>query len=235
MTFLTTMNAVQDIVGLPRTTVSVGSSTDQNVRRLVALANIEGRELARRHAWQALVREQTFTGTAADVQVGAIASDVDRYVTGSFYNRTKRRRLVGPMTAEEWQYQKALTAAVITDAFRIRGNDFLITPTASAADTYAYEYVTDQWCETSGGTGQTAWSADDDVGRVQEELMKLGIVWRWLQSNGLDYAEAHATYEKSVMQEIMRDGSRRVLNFSHDIGLYDNARYPVVPEGSWSL
>ena len=235
MTFLSLINNVERIVGLPNTSVSVNASTDENTRRLVALANEEGLHLARRHAWQALVTEHTFTGTAADVQVGAIPSDVDRYLHVSFYNRTKRRRLVGPMDAEEWQYQKALTAAVITDAFRIRGNSFLITPTPSTGDTYAYEYVTENWCQSAGGTGQTEWSADDDIGVVDEKLMQLGIVWRWLQINGFDYAERYNEYEREVSQAIMRDGSRRVLNFANDIGLYDNARYPVVPEGSWSL
>lgn len=235
MTFLTMINQVQDQVGLPRVTASVAASTDPNVRRLVALANIEGDELAKRHPWQALLKEQTFTGTAADVQVGAIPSDVDRYVVESFFNRTKRRRLVGPLGAQEWQLQKALTASVITDAFRIRGDDFMIIPTPSTADTYAYEYVSTNWCQSSGGDGQTAWSADDDITATPEYLMVLGTIWRWLKSNGLEFGEDFNTYERAVNTEMQRDGSRRTINFSSDESLWHNAYRPTVPEGSWSL
>ena len=233
-TLLSIVNDAQDALGLPRDTVVV-SSTDQTTITLLRLANQEGRELARRHSWQALVTEKTFTSTATEEQSSVIPTDLDRFVNESFYNRTRHRRLIGPLTATEWQGNKGITASILIDAFRVRGDAFLITPTPAAGDTYAYEYVSKNWCEDSGGTGQAAWVADDDVPRLDAELMTLGLVWRFNKSKGLGYAEDFATYQQQVTQAIMRDGARRTINLATDERLFDNARAPYVPEGDWNL
>lgn len=234
MTLLTLINNAQDTLTLPRSTVVV-SSTDQAVRTLLALANQEGRELMRRYNWQALVTENTFTSLAQASQTGAIPTAFDRFINNSMFNRTRKRRVTGPLGPEEWQAQQALTASLLTDAFRIRGSAILITPTPPAGDTYAYEYVSKNWCQTSGGTGQAAWEADTDTGVLDENLMLLGLIWRWRKARGFDYAEEFNTYEKEVMQAAMRDGAKRNLNYSYDMSLYDHGKPPLVVEGSWNL
>ena len=37
--------------------------------------------------------------------------------------------------------------------------DILINPAPSAGHTFAYEYMSKNWCESSGGTDQAAWAA----------------------------------------------------------------------------
>ena len=217
------------------TFVTSGSPSNAiHTKQLLYLANQEGTELARRHPWQALTKEKTFTSLAQETQTGFIATDLDRFVNETFFNRTRKRRLIGPLNIEEWQAQKSITASTLTEAFRIRGNACLITPVPPAGDTYSYEYVSNQWCESSGGVGQSSWQEDTDTGILDENLMSLGIVWRWLSVRGLDYGEQFATYERQVTQAIMRDGARRTLSFANSDRLYDTARYPNVPEGSWS-
>ena len=79
------------------------SSSDENTIQLVALAQEEGKSLARRHPWQILITEKTFTSTAAAAQVGAIPTDFDRFVDESFYNRTQKRPVHGPISPQDWQ------------------------------------------------------------------------------------------------------------------------------------
>jgi hypothetical protein len=235
MTLLTTINRCQDWLSLPRSAV-VATSTDDNVRTLLSLAQEEGKELARRCEWQAITKEKTFTSIAAVSQTGAIPTDFDRIVNESMFNRTRKRRVVGPLTSQEWQAQLGVVASVLTDAFRIRGDAILLTPTPPAGDTYAYEYVSLNWCQTSGGTGQTAWAADTDTGILSEDLMGLGIRWRFKKSRGLDYAEDFRTYQMEVNQAIARDGGKRTIDMSGDADrLFDTARYPATPDGNWSL
>lgn len=234
MTLLSVIQDAQDAIGLDRAS-AVANSTDQTVRTMLQLAQQEGRELARRHPWQALVTEKTFTSTATEEQSGVIPSDLDRYINESFHNRTRNRRVIGPLSPLEWQKEKAISASILTDTFRVRGDSFLLHPTPAAGDTYAFEYVSKNWCESSGGTGQASWQADTDVGRLDEALMTLGIIWRFKKSKQFDYAEDFATYQQQVTQAIMRDGARRTINFATNEGLFENARMPTVPEGSWSL
>jgi hypothetical protein len=234
LTLLSIINDAQDEIGLTRASVVI-NSTDQTVRTLLRLADKEGKILMRRHAWQALVTEKTFTSTATEEQSGVIPSDLDRYVNESFYNRTRNRRVIGPLSPLEWQKEEAITASVLTDSFRVQGDSFLLKPVPAAGDTYAFEYVSKNWCQSSGGSGQSAWAADTDTSKIDEEIITLGVVWRFLKSKGLEYAEDYAIYQQQVTQAIMRDGARRTINFATNESLFQNARMPTVPEGSWSL
>jgi len=235
MTLKTLVNAAQDLLSLPRSSTVV-ASTDTNVRLLLQVANEEGRVLARSYTWEAITKEKTFTSVAQAVQTGAIESDFNRLVPGSMFNRSQQRRITGPLSSSEWQAQQSLSTALLTDAFRIRGGDILITPTPEAGDTYGYEYVSNNWCQSGASVEQTAWAADADTGLLDESLMLLGVIWRYRKARGFDYAEEMTTYEAEKAQAQMRDGGgKRTLNYGKDTSLYDHAKEPLVIEGSWNL
>ena len=236
MTLLTMINEAQDVLSLPRSSVAI-TSTDSAVRQLVSLANEEGRSLSRHPhwAWEAITKEKTFTATATTTQTGAIESDFDRIINDTMMNRSAQRRVTGPLTPEEWQAQQALTTQLLTDAYRIRGGDLLLIPTPTAGDTYAYEYLSKNWCETSGGAGNSSWQNDSDVGVLREDLMLLGIIWRYRKAKGYDYAEEFRTYQTEVEQAIMRDGGKRIIDFSFDDSLIRSSRRPAVIEGGWNV
>ena len=51
----------------------------------------------------------------------------------------------GPLNASDWQFLKAEAATGSRNRFfRTRGDQILIYPTPTAADTIAYEYVSDK-------------------------------------------------------------------------------------------
>jgi len=232
---LALLQDVCDRVGLVRPSAIVGGS-DPQVRQLLALANQEGRELARRHAWQALTKEKTFTTVAQESQTNAIPADFDRLVPGTFYNRTSKRLVTGPLTAQEYADYKGRLTSIVYEAFRIRGDAILILPTPSAGQTMAYEYLSKYWCAGAADTAphQAEWVADTDITFLDEEAMRLGIAWRYLRSRGLDYAETFQQYELHVAQSMGRDGGARTL-YMH--GSPDRRRpfAPQAPDGSWNL
>lgn len=236
MSLLTIINDAQDMLGLKRTTDALDSN-DQAARTLATIAAREARDLAARHPWQALIREKSITATATETQTGAIPDDFDRMINETFFNRTRKRRVIGPLDPVEWQAHKALSASVLTDAFRIRGDAILLVPTPSAGDSYYYEYVSSHWAHGVEPPVETdaSWWIDGNETYLSEELILLGVIWRFKKLNGLDYAEDFATYERRVTDAIMRDGARRTLSFSFDDRLYDHSRPPTIPEGSWSL
>lgn len=232
MSLLTLVQNVCDRVGVTRPS-SAYNSTDQQVLQLVSLAQQEGIELAKRHTWQVLTAEKTFTSIASETQTGAIPSDFDRIIDETFYNRTAKRKLKGPLTPQQWQFHKGAVATTLIEAFRIRGSAIMIAPTPSAGSTYAYEYVSKNWCESSGGTDQAAWAADTDTGILPEELMTLGVIWRWQRAKGLDYDESFTTYERQLAIAISRDGGKPTLSASRSPDY--SARLPIIKDGSWSL
>lgn len=231
MSLLTLCQAACDIVGLPRPTTIVGE-TSQTTRALLSLAQVEGRELARRHPWQALQVDHTFASVAQEAQTGAIPTDFDRFVDETFWNRSRRRPVHGPQTAEEWQTLKATATPAVTDVWRQRGDTILILPEPAAGQTYAFTYISKNWCQSESGTAQPAWAGDTDTAKLDEQLHTLGLAWRYLQARGMDYAEAMATYEREVARAIAKDGGRRRLSF----GGSEEWRPRVgVQEGYWNL
>lgn len=235
MTILSICRDAADRLGIVRPS-SVINSTDNQTLRLLGFAQQEGKALARRHAWQILVKEQSFTAIAAEAQTSILPADFDRFVDDTFYNRTRKRPVYGPLNAQDWSFSKAVVATVLIESFRQRGSssDLLITPVPTAGDSYYFEYVSNDWCQSAAGTSQSAWAADTDTGILEEELMTLGVVWRFKAGQGFDYSEEFRNYELMVQQAIARDGGKRILNAGYYIGTR-RRRAPFVQDGSWNL
>ena len=225
MSLLTIIKNACYALPLSAPSVVIGS-TDTTVLKLLRLANEDGKSLAGRHTWQALTSEQTFTTVATDAQTSSIPSDFDRIVPESMFNRTKRREVTGPIDERTWQQYKATLVVPVFAQFRIRGDTILMAPTQTAGETIAYEYITTKWCQSSGGTAQTAWAADTDTSRLNEEAHTLGIIWRFKQSAGIDFMADFQKAERYIADLIMRDGSRPRLR--SDVTSIE--RIPIPPQ-----
>jgi hypothetical protein len=224
MTLLSIVRDAASRLGLtpPSTVVS---SPDENAKILLGLAQEEGKALADRHTWQALQTEYTFS-TANGTASYALPSGFDGIIKDTVFNRTSRRRMEGDLSPSQWQETQASLVTMVNPAFRIRNSLFYISPTPTAIETIAYEYVTKNWCQSSGGTGQTEWVADTDTGVLDEELTKLGIIWRFRSKKGFDYAEDMNNYEIRVNKAIFKDGARVTI----DTSCVEKDRVPMAPQ-----
>lgn len=226
------LSACQDAaarVGLPAPSAIVTATSDPNARNLLALATQEALELSERHNWTALLREHTWTSTAAETQASGLPTDFARFIDETFWNRSVRRPVFGPLTEAEWQALKAQGTLALPDRFRLRGGSMLIAPVPTAGWTYAYEYVTtDRW-----GASKATPTADTDVCALPEALLADGLVWRFKQAKGFDYAEDFQTYQRNVANAVHRDGGKRRLQFGRE--RMSGPRGVSVPDGSWSL
>jgi hypothetical protein len=93
--------------------------------------------------WQKLIREKTFTTVAAETQTDTpLPTDFLRFVKTRSSTAQARQRVFGPLSDEmaEHQGDGSYLGATISSAFAAtRG---LMTPTPTAGQTIAYEYVT---------------------------------------------------------------------------------------------
>lgn len=232
MSLLTIVQDATVECGVPRPSVAYGSTDDQ-IAQMVRLANKEGKELVKRFEWQVLTIERTFVSLAQETQTAILPTDFGRFVNETFYNRTRSRQFDGPLTPKDWQMRKATTANTIFDAYRVRGNALLIMPVPSAGDTYAFEYISKYWVDNDAdGDGElAAFAADTNTALIDEEILTLGLIWRFKQARGLDYAEDFRTYEAWLNRTFAHDGGKRTMDL--------NARRPIgptppqLPEGSW--
>lgn len=236
MTCLSIVQSVTAQLSLPVPSQVVGS-TDRQVMQLLALANEEGRILAKtgEKPWQAMTEEFNFVGIAQNAQVGnaAIPTDLDRWIPNTFFNRTTRREMTGPITPRQWQLIMAQPVyATAYLAFRERGGILLIAPPPAAGDEIYGEYVSLSWALSSANVPQPAFMADTDTAILDEGLIQLGLRWRYLQAKGLDYAEDMATYEREVEKALARDGGMTMLSLAPQPL---DPRRANLPDGSFGL
>lgn len=232
MSLLSMLQGVADTIGLSRPNAIV-SSTDGNVRTLLALAQTEGQELLEVCTWPVSQAEATHTTVAAELQ-GAmedIAPGFNYIVNTTLWDRTLQQRVSGPLDATEWQLLKARVQTGPYASFRIQGGNLYAYPAPPAGHTWAFEYQTTYFCQSSGGTNQSAWAADDDVGIFDENLMEMGVVWRFKKKNGLDYSEDYRIYQQKLANKMARAGGRRNLSMNSE----GPGGTTYVPEGSWPV
>src|SRR5262245_58641358 len=103
---MTLREIVQDAAGSlnqPVPTSVIGNTLSDGVLWLT-LVQREGRELARRHDWQALMVSHTWTTTATQAQASALPSAYDHLPPDpEVWDQTGNWRLTGPTSSRDWQ------------------------------------------------------------------------------------------------------------------------------------
>lgn len=236
MSLLTMLQSVAVRIGLNRPNAIVSSLEDE-VTQLWEIANEEGKELAARYSWQALTQESTFTTVATESQglMSVIAgTDFNFIINESFWNRSQRRPVFGPVSDQKWQQLKAQAIVGPWYQHRIRGDEMLFIPVPAAGETCAFEWVSKNWCVNTAGTPTySVWTNDADNGKLDERVMALGVIWRWKQIKGFEYAEDFNKYERAVMDYMTRDGGKPRLNMGDS--QFDVYPGVIVPSGNWAV
>lgn len=213
----TLLSIVQDAateigIGTSSSITSVIGNSDDKVATLLAMSNREGRDLVRAHDWTVLQKVHTFS-TVASTATYSLPSDYSRLLNESEWNRGTYRPLIGPVNAQEWQTIKSglFGQGVVDTRYRIirdssgTGRLMELDPTPDSVETIAYEYISNQWCASSGGTGQTEWAADTDIPLLPEDLNILGLIVRWKRAKGYDFASEADEYMQMLDAEIAQD------------------------------
>lgn len=217
-TFLQLVQAAADEIGIPQPSAIIGQVDDQS-RQLLALANREGKEFSARAkgqgGWQKLHKEHTFT-TVNGTNNYALPTDFEYFAQRSFWDDAYRWELLGPIPAQQKQLLRyGLDVSGPRRRFYVRNDRLYLDPTPDTdGQTIAFDYYSNAWCSSSGGTAQTQWTADTDLYLLDEDCFVLGMKWRYLRAKGLDYAQEASDYEMETQRVLSRDGGSIDLSLS---------------------
>ena len=168
------------------------------------------------------------TGTFTDTQFSfgqanyPMPADYERTVNKTMYNKSNRWSVIGPKTAQEWQWLKA---SYITTGprmrYRIMGNEFVIWP-ASYADNIVlgFEYQSNSWVEAADGTPKQKATVDTDTFLFPDRLLVLGTKLKYFEIKGFDTTTLFADYQRELSKFKAQDAGADTLSFS--------ARYPNI-------
>lgn len=191
---------------------AVIAATDPQIRQLLAFVQAEGRFLMEDYDWSFLRVLYTFS-TSNGTSTYAVPSDFDRYIPDTFWNRTQDKQLFGPETAQADRYrQESISGQVSTRQwFRHIGSNIQIFPTPTATETIVYEYISNKWARSSGGTAQTEFLVDTDLSYFDPYLLISGLKLRWRAAKGLDAQAAFAEYDRKYSTAKGKDNSGETL------------------------
>jgi len=218
---------------VPSAVVSLG---DDQLTQIVGLANEICEDLDR-FSWTQLVREASWTATGAEDQ-GAMSVLApfccSSILNETIYNRTTRLPIYGPVSARQWQADKALFAASPTHEYRIFGGHLYITPAPPDTDHLAFEYRSSAVVYNANDNAYKPYfTKDDDEFLLPPPLLLRGLRWRWKAEKGFPYAEDFRLYETAVADANGRDGGHKTLTM-------DGCDRPVGPgivvqPGNWNV
>lgn len=133
-----------------------------------------------------LSQTPTTAGTAATLTFAqtqyAFPSGFGRLIDRTDWSKTQRWEMLGPETAQQWQWLKS---SYIATGPRIRyrqlGNTFQIWPPQADNLYLGFEYMTNFWVIASGGTtpSKASFTVDTDTCVYPDNLMVAGLKWRW--------------------------------------------------------
>ncbi len=235
MTILSICQDAAKEIGVPSPTAVIGSTDTTNIQ-LVAAANREGKNLVSGYDWQVLIKEKLHTTVATESQgaLTTIATDFLRFSNDTMWNRTTDRKYYGPLNNSQWQRLKASVSSGITNYFRIRGGNLLFSPTPPANEQVAFEYISKNWVDTNsdGSANATSYVADTNTTILDEDLITLGVIWRFLKQKGLPYDNQFQEYRLKLSEKQSKDGAKQIIRMAGPNRLY----LPVnEPEGNFSL
>ena len=193
---------------------TVMGTTDTMVSQARALLEEEGSDLSVRGSWEALTEEASHTTVATQSQglITAIASGFRYIKNQTLWDRTNQLPIFGPLSASEWQADIALVNAAPRYSWRIRGGEVLINPVPTAGYSWNFEYASTNWIVSADGlTRSSRFNLDTDLVLLPEQLLLLGLRWRWKKEKGFEYAEDMRTYEMQLKDALGRDGGKQVV------------------------
>jgi hypothetical protein len=190
------------------------------------------------------ISDETATSITMSQGDYALPSDFERMVDETLWDRSRFWQMRGAMTPQQWQLYKSspIGRASIQRRWRIRipsGSGAGTAPTFSIdpvptdnGSLLVYEYVSKNWCQSSGGTGQTAWAADTDTGILDEYLIELGIKWRMLERLGMDFTAAYSEATQEVDKAVASDGGTAIIDMTPAGGTF-LLNWSNIPEGNF--
>jgi hypothetical protein len=166
------------------------------MQEMLALAN----EMAQRIAydtrdWTLFRKVQTFAGDDVKTSFPLPANYKRMLLTANVWRSTQTQypmRFV-PDT-DEWLNRRAMNMYDSAGEWTMLGGEMLIAPILATGVSVYFPYLEKNCVALDGGGYGDSFMSDNDSFRLDERILKLGMIWQWKQNKGTSYAEDMGTY-----------------------------------------
>jgi hypothetical protein len=210
MTVLSVAKEVSKVIGLTQPDV-LTSSTDRQYVELLSIIQEMATRIARGYEWQKLSRIHTLTGDGT-TEDWDLPSDYDRMLVKSQIWSSSLETPLSPISSlDKWLGMDVQSFDFVVNAWIIYGGQMHIKPALASAVTAKFFYQSNLIVAPNAGSNKAVFDADTDTFRLDEQMLKLGSIWRWKEQKGQAYAEWMEDYEELKERLIVRDKGSRLL------------------------
>jgi hypothetical protein len=165
-----------------------------------------------------LTQAASASGTGVTLNFGQtiypLPSDFDRQIDRTHYDKSKRWEMLGPETAQQWEFLKS---SYISTGPRMRyrfiGGNFQIWPNVTTNEYLGYEYVSNGWVNQTT-TPQSSFTADTDTCIFPDRLMVLGLKLRFFEVKGFDSTAYYRDFYQQLNIAKSNDGGSMTLSMA---------------------
>jgi hypothetical protein len=171
-------------------------------------------------SWERLTRQEEFVTDAREPQDYDLPNDFAYMLDQTGWMRDENVPLMGPLSAQEWQYLigRDLVSSTIYASFRINEGMLKLFPTTDGikvGENIAYEYMSKNWVQPAGETDQDDFASfptvASDIVLFQDPLPSLALKCRFLAAKGMDTTKADAEYSSVFLSLTGQEKSAPIL------------------------
>lgn len=234
-TVLEIVKQVSRELGIPVPSAAV-SALDTSTQQIVGLLKSAGYELSLFYNWEYLTEE--WAPTIVDgTDNYALPSDFVYFLDQTQWDRTNRWPLLGPKSAQEWQWLKGgLLSSGPRIRYRLKNNKLYLHPVPSSALNIRMEYIRNSWIEkTPQGSEvyKSTITADTDIPLHNFWMLVKYVKLKFWTAKGFDtvaYTNEFVTVFDSLTG---KDKGAPILSLAPRTAPL-LVGYHSVPDGNWN-
>jgi hypothetical protein len=200
------LQVVQDVCAVVGVMVPTSVFSAINANRTMQEMLRNANEMAQRIAydgreWTQLKKQATFVGDGVASAFNMPADYKRMLLSSNVWRSTSTQQPMRFVSdTDEWFQRRAANDSDAWGEWTLLGDQIHIWPIMGVGVTATFPYI-DRNCIalTSGGNGDR-FLADTDTYRLDERVLKLGIIWQWKANKGSPYAEDMGSFEDALQR-----------------------------------
>ena len=190
---------------------AVMASTVREHVELKAITNDVASTISKAHTWQLLKTLATLTGDGTTEDF-SLPTDYDWMPdTSEIWSSDNDRPLCKVVDENVWLSHIEQGLDPVPGEWIIYGGQLHIRSAPGSGITCRYFYQSNLYVDPAAGANTNVFATDTDNFRLDERLLKLGIIYRWKQAKGQPYAQEMDDYEVLKEKLISRDKGATIL------------------------
>lgn len=218
MNILEICQEVADIAATQKPT-DLFDSNSQHAGIFLSTAKAELNSLMRYGDWQDLTKEATLltVKNKTTYPIDNIVPDFYAILNNTIYIKDDMERVIGAITPEDWMREKYFSCPNIDIKFKIQGNAFKFLEAPEGGRKIVFQYRSNAVCYDATTFEEKAHiTKNTDIPIFDPYVVQLGITWRWLKRNGMDYTEEYNEYINELKKKFGTGLATKDINLARE-------------------